>query len=207
MEQGYQNYPAYQSNQGYLLQDIPVNNFEDLNRNIGEVQLIAKISNKDYFCYAIKVEGIDYLMFIDNSINQDFIKSNQNIVVIEDNVPKSIQFYIDNNGFTQITIDNITASFSKYSGNLNPNNIIKYYDNYFSSVSNSVLKVYKSHLNELVKQLRILQKHPTTTMPTATVIRGNNRVKYTIIVIIVIIVIIALLIPGGEVTIGDDDDD
>ena len=146
-------------------------------------------------------------MFIDNSINQDFIKSNQNIVVIEDNVPKSIQFYIDNNGFTQITIDNITASFSKYSGNLNPKNIIKYYDNYFSSVSNSVLKVYKSHLNELVKQLRILQKHPTTTMPTATVIRGNNRVKYTIIVIIVIIVIIALLIPGGEVTIGDDDDD
>ena len=63
------------------------------------MQLLAKISNKDYFCYAIKVEGIDYLMFTDNSINKDFIKSNQNIVVIEDSVPKSIQLYADNNGF------------------------------------------------------------------------------------------------------------
>ena len=184
-----------------------MNNIEEVNSSVGEMQLLAKISNQDYFCYAIKVEGIDYLMFTDNNINQDFIKSNQNIVVIEDTVPKSIQFYTDKNGFTQITIDNITVSFAKYSGNLNQKNIIKYYDNYFSSVSNSVLKVYKNHFNELVKELRIFKQHPTTTMPTTTVIRRNNRLKIIIIVVIALIVIIALFIPGGEVTVGDDDDD
>ena len=137
--QGYQSSQGNQDNQGYFLQDIPVNNIEELNPSVREVQLLAVISDKEYFCYAIQTEGREYLMFIDNNINLDFIKSNQNIIVMEDNLSQTI--YLDNE-IIQKTFNNITVSFVKYSGKLNSKNIIKYYDNYYSCVLNSVLKFY-----------------------------------------------------------------
>ena len=250
MDQGYQSYQGYQDNQGYqnnqgyqisqnnqgyqsnqgiqsdyLIQDIPVNNIKDLNQSAGEVQLLAIISNNEYLCYAIKVEGIDYLMFIDNRVNLDFIKSNQNITVMEDNLPQAIQFIYLDNGFIQKTIDNITVSFIRYSGTLNPKNIIKYYDSYFSYVFNSALKNYENHLNELVKDIKYFQLNEANkikatgqttapilpAMPTANNIseqgRNERRQKCILIIVIVVFIIIASLIPGGEVTIGGDDYD
>jgi hypothetical protein len=220
--QGYQSTQGNQDNQDYLLQDIPVNKIEDLNPSVGEVQLLAMISNKEYFCYAIQVEGKDYLMFTDNNINLDFIKSNQNIIIMEDNLSQTIQLIYLDNGFIQKTINNITVSFVRYSGKLNPNNIIKYYDNYFSCVFNSVLKVYENHLNELVRDLKYFQMNnvnkPITatepTLPPAAIPAPNinseeamreRRRKRIIIVFIVIFIIIVTLIPGGEITIGTDD--
>ena len=217
--QGYQSSQGNQDNQDYLLQDIPVNNIEDLNPSVGEVQLLAMISNKEYFCYAIQVEGKDYLMFTDNNINLDFIKSNQNIIIMEDNLSQTIQLIYLDNGFIQKTINNITVSFVRYSGNLNPKNIIKYYDNYFSCVFNSVLKVYENHLNELVKDVKYFQmndinKPITTSVPTlpppavpapniiSEEAMRERRRKRIIIVFIVIFIIIVTLIPGGEITIG-----
>ena len=111
------------------------------------------ISNKECFCYAIKVKDRDYLMFIDNKVNLDLIKSNYNIIVMEDNLPQEIKLIYLDNGFIQRTIDNITVSFVRYYGKLNPKNIIKYNDNYFSTVFNSVLKDYENHLNELTKDI------------------------------------------------------
>ena len=221
--QGYQSTQGNQDNQDYLLQDIPVNKIEDLNPSVGEVQLLAMISNKEYFCYAIQVEGRDYLMFTDNNINLDFIKSNQNIIIMEDNLSQTIQLIYLDNGFIQKTINNITVSFVRYSGNLNPKNIIKYYDNYFSCVFNSVLKVYENHLNELVKDVKYVQmndinKPITTTVPTlpppevpapniiSEEAMRERRRKCIIIVVVVVLIIIVSLIPGGEVTIGTDDD-
>ena len=247
MDQGYQSYQGYQNNQGYqsnqnyqgypsnqgyqssqgnqdyLLPDIPVNNIEDLNPNLGEVQLLAMISNKEYFCYAIQVEGRDYLMFTDNNINLDFIKSNQNIIIMEDNLSQTIQLIYLDNGFIQKTFNNITVSFVRYSGMLNSKNIIKYYDNYFSCVFNSALKVYENHLNELVKDIKYFQlndvnKPIQTAVPTIPVApiqasvnmteeaRRERRRKKIIIIVVVVIMIIVLLIPGGDVTIGTDDD-
>ena len=164
MDYGYQTDQGFQDNQdkqAYLLQDLSEkNNIDELNSGTGEVQLLAMISNKEYFCYAIKVKGKDYLMFTDNKVNLEFVKSNYNIIVMEDNVPQTIKLIYLDNGFIKKTIGNVTVSFVRYAGKLNSKNIIKYNDSYFSSVFNSVLKDYENHLNELVKDIKYFELNP-----------------------------------------------
>ena len=156
--------------QGYLLQDIATNSMEDSNQNSREVQLLAMISNKEFICYAIKVEGIDYLMLIDNKITLDFIESNHNIVVMEDNLPKDIKLvYILDHGLIQKTIGNITVTFVRYLGDLNQNNIIKYHNNYFSNVFNSILKDYENHLKELVNEIKGIKSVEIKILPQTKV--------------------------------------
>lgn len=240
MDQGYQVDQGNLENNGkqaFLLQDITENNIEDLKSGTGEVQLLVMISNKEYFCYAIKVKGRDYLMFIDNNVNLDFIKSNQNVIVMEDSLPQAIKLIYLDNGFIQKTIDNITVSFVRYSGKLNSKNIIKYNDNYFSNVFNSVLKDYENHLNELVKDIKYFEMNEinkrkaaqaqttSTTLTTRRVQPSNNydnvsnrhnseRCRnrfYTFLGVVIVIIVIVLICTGdidiSDIEWGDDDDD
>ena len=234
MDQGYQVDQGNLENNGkqaFLLQDITENNIEDLKSGTGEVQLLVMISNKEYFCYAIKVKGRDYLMFIDNNVNLEFIKSNQNVIVMEDSLPQAIKLIYLDNGFIQKTIDNITVSFVRYSGKLNSKNIIKYNDNYFSSVFNSVLKDYENHLKELVKDIKYFELNEinkrkreeakTTTTSTITTTKiastsSNNTVstrrnwerckeRFYIFIGVVFVIIIIVLICTGDIDISEID--
>ena len=165
-------------NQDCLLEDVAVEDIEDLDPSTGEVQLLAMISNKECICYAIKVKDRDYLMFTDNKITYDFIKSNQNIVVMEDDSPKAINLIYLDNGFIQKTFENITVSFVRYSWKLNLKNVIKYNDNYFSTVFNSILKKYERHLVELEKDINYFDLNPkpiTTTSLTTTKIASTGN--------------------------------
>ena len=119
-----------------------------------EVQLLAVISKKEYACYAIKIKENNYLMFTDNDINKDLIKSIENIVIIEDNQHKDIKLFYGNKGLFQKSCDNITVTLVIYDGNINPKNIIKYDDNYFNNLNNnSFLKDYEAYLKELIKEI------------------------------------------------------
>jgi hypothetical protein len=238
-----QAYPVNQgnldnkANQAYLLQDLPENNIEDLKTSTGEVQLLAMISNLEYFCYAIKVKGRDYLMFIDNRVSLDFVKTNQNIVVMEDSLPQAIKLIYLDNGFIQKTINNITVSFVRYSGKINSKNIIKYNDSYFTNVYNSVLKDYENHINELVKDIKYFEMNEinkrkaaqaqttSTTLTTRRVQPSNNydnvsnrhnseRCRnrfYTFLGVVIVIIVIVLICTGdidiSDIEWGDDDDD
>ena len=119
-----------------------------------EVQLLAIISKKEYACYAIKIKDNNYLMFTDNDINKDLIKSNENIVVVEDSQRKDIKLFYGYKWLFQKSYDNITVTLCRYGGNINPINIIKYDDNYFNnSKNNSLLKDYEAFLKELIKDI------------------------------------------------------
>ena len=149
-------------NDGLLLNEIVVRDNEQLEPNIedGETQLLAIISKKEYISYAIKIEQKDYLMLVDNTITNDFIKLNQNIVVMENNKQKDIKFLIkEKKGILQKKLGNITVTLVRYSGFFNPKTIIEFDENYFknSKNNNSLLKDYERHLNEFIEDLYIKQ--------------------------------------------------
>ena len=174
-------------------------------------------------------------MFIDNRVNLDFVKTNQNIVVMEDSLPQAIKLIYLDNGFIQKTINNITVSFVRYSGKINSKNIIKYNDSYFTNVYNSVLKDYENHLNELVKDIKYFEMNEinkrkaaqaqttSTTITTRRVEPSNNydnfanpqisercRNRWYAFVGVVIIIIIIVLICTGDIDLsnfGQDTDD
>ena len=156
-------------------------------------QLIAIISKKEYKSYAIKINEKNYLMLIDNKITFDFIELNSDIVVIEDNEQKNIELIYQNGGFLQKKFDNIIVTFIRYSGNLNPHNIIEYDENYFRNLNNnnSLLKKYESHLKEFGKELGIKQIFELDSTDT---IRGGcdnctaeERKIYTILAVCIIV--------------------
>ena len=113
-------------------------------------------------------------MFTDNRITLEFIKSNKNIIIIEDNTPQVIELSEDK-GFIQKTFDNITVSFVRYIGILNSKNFIKYNYNYFSKVFNSSLKDYEKHLNDLLKDEKIILQQSENDNKTET---GTENIVY-----------------------------
>ena len=77
-----------------LLNEITVKDNENLEEESGEVQLLAIISKKEYISYAIIIRSDEYLMLIDNTITFDLLKSNKNIVVLENNQQKEIKLLL-----------------------------------------------------------------------------------------------------------------
>ena len=136
-----------------LKEIITPNNLE-LETDAGGAQLLAVFPNKDYSCYSIIIKGNNYLMFTDERIT-DNLKLYQYINIIEDNQQKQIKLFYKK--YFQKTKNNITVTLVQYSGTLNQQNMIKYYDeNYFKNVNkNNFLKEIEMHLNALEKDIEM----------------------------------------------------
>ena len=185
---------------GTQISEIITKDSLELEIDSGEVQLLAIISNEEYICYAINIQGNNYLMFNDNKITDNLIYLNKNIIVVEDNKQKEIKLIYKNGGFLQKRMDNITITLVKYSGNLNQKNIIKYDENYYKSISNNYyLKNYKRHLKALEKDIEnenLFQKKTRNTIRQSdnTNPQAIKCLSFCISAIILIILIILCII-------------
>ena len=156
------------------------------NKNNTENQLLAIISDKEYVCYAIKICEKDYLMFIDNDISYDLLLQNENMIVLEDGMKKSVNLNSDKNEFFQLSYIGLTATLIGYYGYLNKYNIILYYPNYFmdSNNKNSYLRRYSPHLREIEK--RISKKGGSKGNSSS---RSNDSLICSLIIVIFIVLI------------------
>ena len=150
---------------------------------------------------------------------------------MEDNLPQAIKLIYLDHGYIQKKFNKITVSFVRYYGKLKSKNIIKYNNNYFSSVFNSALKDYEIHLNELVKDINYFElnevnerknKNPkpktTTTALTTKKIASTNkfhrspnrtdlertRKRITIIIGVVLFIIFIILICTGTIEVDSN---
>ena len=167
----------------------------ELETDAGGAQLLAVFPNKDYSCYSIIIKGNNYLMFTDERIT-DNLKLYQYINIIEDNQQKQIKLFYKN--YFQKTINNITVTLVQYSGTLNQQNMIKYYDeNYFKIVNkNNFLKEIEMHLNALEKDIEMEGANGVRQTNNGNFVIRDCKICCIVFIAVIVICIIALIFPG-----------
>ena len=166
-----------------------------LETDAGGAQLLAVFPNKDYSCYSIIIKGNNYLMFTDERIT-DNLKLYQYINIIEDNQQKQIKLFYKN--YFQKTINNITVTLVQYSGTLNQQNMIKYYDeNFFKNVNkNNFLKEIEMHLNALEKDIEMEGTNEERQTNNGNLVVRDCKICCIMFIVVTVFVIILLIFPG-----------